>query len=109
MNKEIEKIISNNCGMQDGAILTEYITNLQQENKQLKEIVNNLTTMTAHGDRKQIKNTAQYKLELAEQKIDKALDMLDLIIPELWNISNAMTYKIKEVRKILGDKENESS
>lgn len=39
-----------------------------------------------------------------EDKIDKAIDMLDLIIPELWNISNAMTYKIKEVKRVLGDK-----
>lgn len=40
-----------------------------------------------------------------QQKIDKAIDMLDLIIPELWNISNVMTYKIKEVKRTLGDKE----
>ena len=39
MNKEIEKIISNNCGMQDGAILTEYITNLQQRIDKAIEII----------------------------------------------------------------------
>lgn len=39
------------------------INDLKEENKQLKEIVYNLTTMTVCGDRKQIKNTAQYKLE----------------------------------------------
>ena len=54
----------------------EYIHKLQQENKQLKEIVYNLTTMTVYGDRKQIKNTAQYKLELAEQKINKAIEYI---------------------------------
>lgn len=53
------------------------------------------------------KSYFQSLLDEKQQKIDKALDMLDLIIPELWNISNAMTYKIKEVRRILGDKENE--
>lgn len=57
------------------------IDDLQQENKQLKEEIarlrekiENLTTMTVCGDRKQIKNTAQYKLELAEQKIDKIIE-----------------------------------
>jgi hypothetical protein len=51
-----------------------YITNLQEENERLKEIVENLTTMTASGDRKQIKNTAQFKLDICKQKIDKAIE-----------------------------------
>ena len=53
--------------------LNEQIEDLQQKVKQLekenikqKEIIENLTTMTVCGDKKQIKNTAQYKLEQLE-------------------------------------------
>jgi DNA repair exonuclease SbcCD ATPase subunit len=49
---------------------------LKEENKRLKEIVENLTTMTAYGDRTQIKNTAQYKLEIAQNRIDKAIEYI---------------------------------
>jgi len=62
---------------QHGAqILLDYITNLQEENKRLKEIVENLTTMTASGDGKQIKNTAQFKLDICKQRIKKAVDLI---------------------------------
>lgn len=44
---------------------------IQQENKQLKEKIENLTTLVVCGDTKQIKNTAQYKLEQLQQRIDK--------------------------------------
>ena len=54
--------------------ILDYITNLQEENERLKEIVENLTTMTVCGDRKQIKNTAQYKLDICKSKIDKAIE-----------------------------------
>jgi uncharacterized radical SAM superfamily protein len=57
-------------------LLLDYITNLEQESKKLKEIVENLTTLTVCGDRKQIKNTAQYKLEQAQQRIDKAIEYI---------------------------------
>ena len=77
--------------------LLDYITNLQQinknltnslnkkveegiklqlENERLKETVENLTTMTVCGDRKQIKNTAQYKLDICKSKIDKAIEYI---------------------------------
>ena len=39
---------------------------LEKENIRQKEIIENLTTMAVCGDKKQIKNTAQYKLEQLE-------------------------------------------
>lgn len=48
--------------------LLDYITNLQEENERLREIVENLTTMTVCGDKKQIKNTAQYKLDIYKSR-----------------------------------------
>lgn len=49
---------------------------LREENERLKEIVENLTTMTASGDGKQIKNTAQFKLDICKQRIKKAVDLI---------------------------------
>lgn len=59
---------------------TAYAYYLLEENKKLKEIVENLTTMTVCGDKKQIKNTAQYKLEKAQSKIDKANEAISSIL-----------------------------
>lgn len=59
-----------------------YITNLQKTQETL------------------IKNDNEIITNL-QQRIDKALDMIDLIIPELWNISNNMTYKLQDVRRTL--------
>lgn len=53
------------------------IKQLQEENERLKEVVENLTTMTVCGDRKQIKNTAQFKLEQCQSRIDKATDYIE--------------------------------
>lgn len=50
---------------------------IQQENKQLKEKIENLTTLVVCGDTKQIKNTAQYKLEQLQQRIDKAIEYIE--------------------------------
>ena len=36
-----------------------------------------------------------------ENNRDKAIEVIDLITPELWNISNAMTYKLKDIKYIL--------
>ena len=41
-----------------------------------------------------------------KDKIDKAVEIIDLIKPELWNISNKMTYRLLDVKTTLkGDKE----
>ena len=46
--------------------LQQKVEQLEKENIKQKEIIENLTTMTVCGDKKQIKNTAQYKLEQLE-------------------------------------------
>ena len=56
--------------------LLSYIEQLEKENDRLKEVVENLTTMTVNGDTKQIKNTAQYKLEQLENNRDKAYEFV---------------------------------
>lgn len=41
-----------------------------------------------------------------KDRIDKAFEIIDLIKPELWNISNKMTYRLLDVKTTLkGDKE----
>ena len=42
-----------------------------------------------------------YQIDDLKERINKAVDMLDLIVPELWNINNHMTYKVKDVRRVL--------
>ena len=79
------------------AQLTQEISLCQDED--LKKLGKGILELTNNYDKSLKKN------EQLQQRIDKAIDMLDLIIPELWNISNAMTYKIKEVKRILGEKE----
>lgn len=84
---DLQRVADRKCypeDILDGSIAQEwidyildYITNLQKENEKLREIVENLTTMTVCGDRKQIKNTAQYKLDIAQQKIDKAIEFVE--------------------------------
>lgn len=49
---------------------------LEKENIKQKEIIENLTTMTVCGDKKQIKNTAQYKLEQLENIRKDAIEEL---------------------------------
>ena len=36
-----------------------------------------------------------------QSKIDKAIEVIDLITPELWNINNKMTYRLKDIKNIL--------
>ena len=69
--------------------LLDDTTNLQKENERLKEIIENLTTMRVCGDRKQIKNTAQYKLEVAQSRIDKAIKYTK----EHWVIDDPVKFK----------------
>lgn len=81
--------------------LTDYATEneqLEKENKELK-------------DRNEInidRNIEAYKIvEQLENNRDKAIELIDLITPELWNISNAMTYKLKDIKYILkGDSDD---
>ena len=75
--------IINHCRQMDKIDVYEWVAEdelkiqqLQQENKQLKEKIENLTTLVVCGDTKQIKNTAQYKLEQLQQRIDKAIEYI---------------------------------
>ena len=54
--------------------ILNYIEQLEKENIKQKEIIENLTTMTVCGDKKQIKNTAQYKLEQLENIRKEAIE-----------------------------------
>ena len=54
------------------------------------------------------KMNGDLRIEIKELKdrIDKAFEIIDLIKPELWNISNKMTYRLLDVKTTLkGDKE----
>lgn len=73
--------------------LTERSDNLQEENERLKEIVENLTTMTVCGDKKQIKNTAQYKLDIYKQRNEKAIEYTKRFI-------NGKTSRIDEFKNV---------
>lgn len=54
--------------------LEELLNGLLKENQKLKEKIENLTTLVVCGDTKQIKNTAQYKLEQLQQRIEEVLE-----------------------------------
>jgi len=56
--------------------LQQKVEQLEKENIKQKEIIESLTTMTVCGDKKQIKNTAQYKLEQLENIINEAIEEL---------------------------------
>lgn len=46
-------------------------------------------------------NYMLYEIDNLQFKINKAIEIIDLITPELWNISNKMTYRLKDVKNIL--------
>lgn len=77
-NAELENKITN---LQEENQIDKYKTlkELQEENEELKEKIENLTTMTVCGDRKQIKNTAQYKLDIYKSRINKAIHRIQLL------------------------------
>lgn len=75
---------------------------LKEENKRLKEVVENLTTMTVCGDRKQIKNTAQYKLDIYKSRNEKAIEYCKLnkeFTPRLEDVENILDGGDKDVYK----------
>lgn len=83
----------------------EELTDYAMENEQLKKENKELK------DRNEInidRNIEAYKIvEQLENNRDKAIELIDLITPELWNISNAMTYKLKDIKYILkGDSDD---
>lgn len=106
---------------------TDIVYNLQQENQELKKQYCERTDCSGRlGNSKKVdqleKELEQLKeiekehqringrlhLEIKELKdrIDKAFEIIDLIKPELWNISNKMTYRLLDVKTTLkGDKQ----
>ncbi len=80
---------------------------LRKENERLRE--ENKHIFANVNDDQLLRSNAMNYAEAQDYKTrnDKAVDMLNLIIPELWNISNAMTYKIQDVRRVLQGKSDE--
>ena len=64
---------------------------IEKDNKNLKE------DFKRHIDR----------INELTNRIDKAIEIIDLIKPELWNISNAMTYKLIDIKNILKGSDKE--
>lgn len=58
-------------------------------------------------DHRRINGELQVKLTQLQERIDKAIEVIDLITPELWNISNKMTYRLKDIKYILKGDNNE--
>lgn len=56
--------------------LQQKVEQLEKENIRQKEVIENLTTMTVCGDKKQIRNTAQYKLEQLENIRKEAIEYI---------------------------------
>ena len=93
--------------------LLDYITNLQEEIKEweyIQNIQNNRKYRKRYLEERRKEETNLYLPDYDEvyqryyeqkERIDKTLDMIDLIIPELWNINNNMTYKLQDVRRTL--------
>lgn len=102
-NKELEYVIKrlkfvtplkNYCTSINGEeikLLLSYIEQLEKEYNRSLDKLRNL----------RVEN------EQLENNRDKAIEIIDLITPELWNISNAMTYKLKDIKYLLkGDSDD---
>ena len=73
------------------------VDQLEKELEQLKEI-----------EKEHQKMNGDLRIEIKELKdrINEAVEIIDLIKPELWNINNKMTYRLLDVKTALkGDKE----
>lgn len=69
----------------------------EKENQRLKEI---------EKEHQRINGDLRVEIKELKDRIDKAFEIIDLIKPELWNISNKMTYRLLDVKTTLkGDKE----
>lgn len=117
----IETLEKRNKQIYEGFMATqEELTDYAMKNEQLeadyKEANDSITWWTNRynalnkeykllKDRNEInidRNIEAYRIvEQLENNRDKAIEIIDLITPELWNISNAMTYKLKDIKYIL--------
>lgn len=102
-NKEIEEILEGikvvikhngtlEFDVKELKILLSYIEQLENDYKEANESITWWTNRfsAVERDNRNLKNNR-----------DKAIEVIDLITPELWNISNAMTYKLKDIKYIL--------
>ena len=80
--------------------ILKYVEQLEKENIKQKEIIESLTTMTVCGDKKQIKNTVQYKLEQLENIRKEAIEY----ITSYESISTIQGLNDIEKNKILDEK-----
>ena len=100
LGKEIAKDFHKTILSYEGTkLLLSHIEQLEEELKQEKKDYKetNDKCFELINENKQLENNR-----------DKAIEVIDLITPELWNISNAMTYKLKDIKYILkgGSDEN---
>ena len=73
---ELKDFFENGGTLKELFEVLKYVEQLEKENIKQKEMIENLTTMTVCGDKKQIKNTAQYKLEQLENIRKEAIEEL---------------------------------
>ena len=73
---ELKDFFENGGTLKELFEILKYVEQLEKENIKQKEIIENLTTMTVCEDKKQIKNTAQYKLEQLENIRKEAIEEL---------------------------------
>lgn len=48
-----------------------------------------------------------FECDWLHDRINKAIEIIDLIKPELWNISNKMTYRLIDIKNILKGSDKE--
>ncbi len=100
MNDEIKEILDD-------------FDNAINELPKVNNIVSSLNELKVEDLReavKRFKHIPSYDELLKENKdyksrIEKAVEIIDLIKPELWNISNKMTYRLIDIEKVLNGKE----
>ena len=77
-----------------------------RECKELKKINKDLKMLCNRLEKEHETVYQEWKAVIEEYKKlqnnrDKAIEVIDLITPELWNISNKMTYRLKDIKYIL--------
>lgn len=135
--ENMPKCVSKRLSITDkqAKLLLDYITNLQQENQELnkenekwwaiikdneqeiKDLCLENSKLEQENQRlKELDENYPIEEELAEayrreedykSKIEKAVEIIDLIKPELWNISNKMTYRLIDIEKVLNGRSDE--
>lgn len=84
-------------------LVLDYITNLQKTQETLIKNDNEIITNLQEEKQRLLESADCLSKGYSdlEKRIDKAIEVIDLITPELWNISNNMTYRLKDIKNIL--------